>query len=57
MVFRPKFTSDGNPSDECLVLEGNPSSNINSAITIKGHSKPLMNFKKSGIHILCVCYS
>ena len=27
MVFRPKFTSDGSPSDEFSVLDGNPSSN------------------------------
>ena len=30
MVFRPKFTYNGNLSDEFSVLDGNPSSNINN---------------------------
>ena len=32
MIFRAKFTYDGNPSDEFSVLDRNPSSNINTTI-------------------------
>ena len=35
MVLRPKFILDGNPSHEFPVLDGNPSSNMNSAIELR----------------------
>ena len=55
MVFRPKFTSDGNPSHEFSVSDGNPSSNINTT-DVLAINRPRLDFTSTDCEVFIPGY-